>query len=40
MDLSEQALWQGVLNRDIRYDGICYYGVISTFMKYHRVIWG
>jgi AraC family transcriptional regulator, regulatory protein of adaptative response / methylated-DNA-[protein]-cysteine methyltransferase len=32
MDLSEQALWEGVLNRDSRYDGICYYGVISTFI--------
>jgi len=32
MDLSEQALWQGVLKRDSRYDGICFYGVISTFI--------
>lgn len=32
MDLSEQALWQGVVNRDSRYDGICFYGVISTFI--------
>ena len=32
MDLSEQALWQGVLKRDSRYNGICFYGVISTFI--------
>ena len=32
MDLSEQALWQGMLKRDSRYDGICFYGVISTFI--------
>ncbi|MCG6973132.1 MAG: methylated-DNA--[protein]-cysteine S-methyltransferase [Desulfobacterales bacterium] len=32
MDLSEHALWQGVLKRDSRYDGICFYGVISTFI--------
>jgi len=32
MDLSEEALWQAVLNRDRRYNGICFYGVISTFI--------
>ncbi len=32
MDLSEKALWQGVLKRDSRYDGICFYGVISTYI--------
>jgi AraC family transcriptional regulator, regulatory protein of adaptative response / methylated-DNA-[protein]-cysteine methyltransferase len=32
MDLSEEALWQGILKRDSRYDGICFYGVISTFI--------
>jgi len=32
MDLSENALWQAVLKRDRRYNGICFYGVISTFI--------
>jgi AraC family transcriptional regulator of adaptative response/methylated-DNA-[protein]-cysteine methyltransferase len=32
MDLSREALWQGVLKRDRQYDGICFYGVISTFI--------
>jgi methylphosphotriester-DNA--protein-cysteine methyltransferase len=32
MDLSEQALWQGVFKHDSQYDGICFYGVISTFI--------
>ncbi len=32
MDLSEQALWQAVLKRDRRYNGICFYGVMSTFI--------
>ena len=32
MDLSEKALWQAVLNRDRRYDGICFYGVMSTYI--------
>ena len=32
MDLSEKALWQAVLTRDRRYNGICFYGVISTFI--------
>ena len=32
MDLSEKALWQAVLNRDRRYNGICFYGVMSTFI--------
>jgi len=32
MDLSEKALWQGVLERDRNYDGICFYGVVSTFI--------
>jgi len=32
MDLSEKALWQAVLKRDRRYDGICFYGVMSTFI--------
>jgi AraC family transcriptional regulator of adaptative response/methylated-DNA-[protein]-cysteine methyltransferase len=30
MDLSEKALWQAVVARDSRYDGTCFYGVIST----------
>ncbi|MFC1825618.1 bifunctional DNA-binding transcriptional regulator/O6-methylguanine-DNA methyltransferase Ada [Thermodesulfobacteriota bacterium] len=32
MDLSEKSLWQAVLKRDHRYEGICFYGVISTFI--------
>ena len=32
MDLSEKTLWQAVWNRDRRYDGICFYGVMSTFI--------
>ena len=32
MDLSEKSLWQAVLERDRRYDGICFYGVMSTFI--------
>lgn len=32
MDLTEKALWKAVLKRDLRYDGICFYGVISTFI--------
>ena len=32
MDLSEKALWQAVLKRDDRYDGICFYGVMSTYV--------
>jgi AraC family transcriptional regulator of adaptative response/methylated-DNA-[protein]-cysteine methyltransferase len=31
MDLSDKALWQAVLKRDRSYDGICFYGVMSTF---------
>jgi AraC family transcriptional regulator of adaptative response/methylated-DNA-[protein]-cysteine methyltransferase len=30
MDLSEKALWQAVMERDQRYDGVCFYGVTST----------
>jgi AraC family transcriptional regulator of adaptative response/methylated-DNA-[protein]-cysteine methyltransferase len=32
MDLSEKTLWQAVLKRDRRFDGICFYGVMSTFI--------
>jgi AraC family transcriptional regulator of adaptative response/methylated-DNA-[protein]-cysteine methyltransferase len=32
MDLSEKAMWQAVSTRDRRYDGIAFYGVISTFI--------
>ena len=32
MDLSERALWQAVLDRNRRYNGICFYGVMSTFI--------
>jgi AraC family transcriptional regulator of adaptative response/methylated-DNA-[protein]-cysteine methyltransferase len=32
MDLSREALWQGVLKRDRQYEGICFYGVKSTFI--------
>lgn len=32
MDLSEKALWQAVLKRDRRYNGIAFYGVMSTFI--------
>ncbi|MCP4369462.1 MAG: bifunctional transcriptional activator/DNA repair enzyme protein Ada, partial [Deltaproteobacteria bacterium] len=32
MDLSEKALWQAVLKRDRSYNGICFYGVMSTFI--------
>lgn len=32
MDLSEKALWQAVLKRDRNYNGICFYGVMSTFI--------
>jgi AraC family transcriptional regulator of adaptative response/methylated-DNA-[protein]-cysteine methyltransferase len=37
MDLSEDTLWQAVLNRDSRYDGICHYGVLSTgiYCRFH-----
>jgi len=34
MDLSEKVLWQAVLKRDRRYNGICFYGVMSTFWSY------
>jgi AraC family transcriptional regulator of adaptative response/methylated-DNA-[protein]-cysteine methyltransferase len=30
MDFSEKALWQAVLERDNKYDGICFFGVTST----------
>ena len=30
MNLSEDTLWEATLNRDSRYDGLCYYGVTST----------
>ena len=30
MDLSEKALWQAVLTNDKCYNGICFYGVLST----------
>ena len=32
MDLTREALWQGVLKRERQYDGICFYGVTSTFI--------
>jgi len=32
MDLSEKALWQAVLKRDRSYNGICFYGVMTTFI--------
>ena len=32
MDLSEKALWQAVLKRNRSYNGICFYGVMSTFI--------
>jgi len=32
MDLSEKTLWQAFLKRDRRYDGICFYGVMSTYI--------
>ncbi len=32
MDLSEKALWQAVLKRDHNYDGVCFYGVETTFV--------
>ena len=32
MDLSDKALWQAVLKRDRRYNGICFYGVLTTFI--------
>ena len=37
MDLSEEALWRGVLDRDPRYDGVCFYGVMSTgvYCRFH-----
>lgn len=30
MDLSENALWQAVLTNDESYNGVCFYGVLST----------
>ena len=30
MNLSEETLWSAAINRDSRYDGLCYYGVVST----------
>jgi AraC family transcriptional regulator of adaptative response/methylated-DNA-[protein]-cysteine methyltransferase len=37
MDLSEKALWQAVLRRDRRYNGISFYGVITTgiYCRFH-----
>ena len=37
MDLSREALWQGVLERERQYDGICFYGVTSTlvYCRFH-----
>jgi AraC family transcriptional regulator of adaptative response/methylated-DNA-[protein]-cysteine methyltransferase len=32
MDLSEKALWQAVLKGDHTYDGVCFYGVVTTFV--------
>jgi len=32
MDLSEKALWQAVLKRDRSYNGICFYGVMTTYI--------
>lgn len=32
MDLSEKVLWQAVLKRDRHYDGICFYGVVTTYV--------
>ena len=32
MDLSEKTLWRAVLKRDRSYDGISFYGVVSTFI--------
>ena len=32
MDLTREALRQGVLKRERQYDGICFYGVTSTFI--------
>ncbi|NNK84967.1 MAG: methylated-DNA--[protein]-cysteine S-methyltransferase [Desulfobacterales bacterium] len=32
MDLSEKALWQAVLKRNRGYNGICFYGVMSTYI--------
>ncbi len=32
MDLSKETLWQGVLKREGQYNGICFYGVISTYI--------
>ena len=37
MDLSREALWQGILKRKRQYDGICFYGVTSTlvYCRFH-----
>ncbi len=37
MDLYEKTLWQGVLNGDSSYNGICFYGVSSTgiYCRFH-----
>jgi AraC family transcriptional regulator of adaptative response/methylated-DNA-[protein]-cysteine methyltransferase len=32
MDLTEKGLWQGVLKRDSQYNGVCFHGVITTFI--------
>jgi AraC family transcriptional regulator of adaptative response/methylated-DNA-[protein]-cysteine methyltransferase len=32
MDFSDKALWQAVLERDRRYNGVCFYGVMTTFI--------
>jgi len=37
MDLSENALWQAVLTNDKSYNGVCFYGVLSTgvYCRFH-----
>ena len=37
MDLTEEALWQAIIKRDTQYNGICFYGVLSTgiYCRFH-----
>jgi AraC family transcriptional regulator of adaptative response/methylated-DNA-[protein]-cysteine methyltransferase len=32
MNFLAKALWQAVLKRDRRYNGVCFYGVLTTFI--------
>ena len=32
MNLSDKVLWHAVLRRDRRYNGVCFCGVLTTFI--------